>query len=79
MKPVEVSFKPVDNQRLANLCGTLDENLRALETSLDVSIARRGERFSLSRRTGPRIAATALQNLYRQARRVLSPKTSSSA
>ena len=26
-KPVEISFSPADNQRLANLCGVLDENL----------------------------------------------------
>ncbi len=75
MKPVEISFKPVDNQRLANLCGTLDENLRALETSLDITIARRGERFSLRGEPGrTKVAATALQNLYRQARRALSPE-----
>ena len=27
LKPVELRFTPVDNQRLANLCGVLDENL----------------------------------------------------
>jgi len=75
VKAVEFSFTPVDNQRLANLCGALDENLRALETSLDVTIARRGERFSLRGEPGrTRIAATALQTLYRQARRTLSPE-----
>ena len=35
MKPVEVSFKPVDNRRLANLCGTHDENPRRIEAALD--------------------------------------------
>ena len=30
-KPVEVSLDPVDNQRLARLCGALDENLRQIE------------------------------------------------
>ena len=48
MKPSEVAFTPVDNQRLANLCGVLDENLRQIETAFDVVIARRGERFALS-------------------------------
>jgi phosphate starvation-inducible protein PhoH len=42
-----VSFVPVDNPRLANLCGVLDENLRQMETALDVSIARRGEVFQV--------------------------------
>ena len=27
-KPVEVRLEPVDNQRLARLCGALDENLK---------------------------------------------------
>jgi phosphate starvation-inducible PhoH-like protein len=47
LKPLEISFTPVDNQRLANLCGALDENLRQIETALDVNIARRGERFAI--------------------------------
>ena len=41
MKPVEIVFNPVDNQRLANLCGALDENLRQIETALDVGLSRR--------------------------------------
>ena len=45
--PLELVLTPVDNQRLANLCGTLDENLRQIETALDVRIARRGERFTV--------------------------------
>ena len=73
MKPAEVAFTPVDNQRLANLCGVLDENLRQIETAFDVVIARRGERFALS---GPpaqtELAAQALQNFYSRAKRSLS-------
>ncbi|MEW6313859.1 MAG: PhoH family protein [Pseudomonadota bacterium] len=73
MKPFELAFTPVDNQRLANLCGALDENLRQIEAALDVSIARRGERFSLSGEAdNTRLAAQALQNFYRQAANVLS-------
>ncbi|MCW5576614.1 MAG: PhoH family protein [Burkholderiales bacterium] len=73
MKPLEISFTPVDNQRLANLCGVLDENLRQVETALDVGIARRGERFTL---TGSperaRTAAKVLQDFYDRARDPLS-------
>jgi phosphate starvation-inducible PhoH-like protein len=36
---------PSDNARLANLCGPLDENLRLLESRLDVRINRRGDIF----------------------------------
>ncbi len=73
MKPVELAFKPVDNQRLANLCGALDENLRQIETTLDVSIARRGERFAVTGKPGQtRIAAQVLQSFYERAKDELS-------
>jgi phosphate starvation-inducible PhoH-like protein len=73
LKPVEITFRPVDNERLASLCGALDENLRQIETALDVSIARRGERFAVS---GPpdqtRLAAQVLRSFYEQAKNGLS-------
>src|SRR5215813_13224653 len=66
----ELAFKPVDNARLAALCGPLDSNLRQIETALDVSIHRRGERFSIA---GPKEktaqAAQALRRFYEQAAR----------
>jgi phosphate starvation-inducible PhoH-like protein len=69
----EISFKPVDNARLAALCGPLDANLRQIENALDVTIARRGERFMVS---GPREkaaqAARALKRFYDEAARDLS-------
>ena len=72
-KPVEISFSPVDNQRLANLCGALDENLRQIETVLDVTIARRGEHFSLrGKASQTALAAAVLQNFYSQAQHHLS-------
>jgi phosphate starvation-inducible protein PhoH and related proteins len=72
LKPVEISFTPVDNQRLANLCGVLDENLRQIETALDVSIARRGERFALTGKPSQtRVAAKVLHDFYEQADNIL--------
>jgi len=69
----ELTFKPVDNARLAALCGPLDANLRQIETALDVSIAHRGERFTIS---GPKEksaqAAQALRRFYDAAGRDLS-------
>jgi phosphate starvation-inducible PhoH-like protein len=65
---VELSFTPVDNQRLATLCGALDENLKQIEAALDVNISRRGENFSISgeqRRT--ELAAQALRRFYDEA------------
>ncbi|HTL93518.1 MAG TPA: PhoH family protein, partial [Steroidobacteraceae bacterium] len=44
----EFELGPCDNARLANLCGPLDENLRLLETRLDVRIHRRGDTFRVS-------------------------------
>src|SRR5216110_2706314 len=65
-KPVEVRLDPVDNQRLARLCGTLDENLRQIESALDVTIARRGARFTVRGEQASR-AAQALEHFYDRA------------
>ncbi|MEN9426025.1 MAG: hypothetical protein RLZZ220_374, partial [Pseudomonadota bacterium] len=46
-KTLEIYFEPVDNARLARLCGVLDENLRQVENAFDITISRRGERFTL--------------------------------
>jgi phosphate starvation-inducible PhoH-like protein len=64
---LQFALEPVDNHRLAFLCGPLDENLRQIETALEVSISRRGEHFSVS---GPQaaLARDVLQNFYRDAR-----------
>jgi len=63
----------VDNQRLSNLCGALDENLKQIEAALDVSIARHGENFSLhGSPKQTRLAAEALQSFYGKAMQNLS-------
>ncbi|AMN46550.1 PhoH [Steroidobacter denitrificans] len=38
----DLAFEPVDNARLANFVGPMDENLRHVEQRLDVQISRRG-------------------------------------
>ncbi len=60
-KTAETRFDPIDNQRLARLCGALDANLRQIESALDVSIARRGAAFSV--RGEPEDAANATKAL----------------
>ncbi len=67
-RPVEVRLDPIDNQRLARLCGALDGNLRQIETALDVEIARRGANFSVrgEHRQAER-AARAIELFYDQA------------
>ncbi len=62
-RPVEVRLEPVDNRRLARLCGALDENLRQIETALEVEIARRGARFSVRGEQAAR-AAQAIEHFY---------------
>ncbi len=67
-KPVEVRLEPVDNQRLARLCGALDANLRQIESALDVSIARRGARFAVQGEPAQaKRAAHALEHFYARA------------
>jgi len=65
-----VSFVPVDNARLANLCGVLDENLRQIETALNVTVARRGEVFQVDGEHA-RLAIRLLQDFYQRARNSL--------
>jgi phosphate starvation-inducible PhoH-like protein len=64
-KPIEIEFFPIDNPRLSNLCGALDDNLKQIETGLDVSISRRGEKFSITGQLeNSRLAAQALKGFY---------------
>jgi phosphate starvation-inducible PhoH-like protein len=67
-KALELQLDPVDNRRLARLCGALDANLRQIETALDVSIARRGARFTVrGRPQQAERAAQALAHFYDKA------------
>ncbi len=60
-----------DNTRLQNLCGPLDENLRQIEQALDVTVQRRGHRFSV-RGANAQQAANALETFYNRSRTPLS-------
>ncbi|MGB8337863.1 MAG: PhoH family protein [Burkholderiales bacterium] len=71
-KPIELVFTPVDNQRLANLCGPLDGNLRQIELALDVVISHRAEHFRLQGHAEDTAhAAQALQYFYQRSNRVI--------
>ena len=64
------SFEPVDNTRLAHLCGALDEHLRTIEIGLDVRISRREAQFAVEgERPAAERAITLLQSLYLRAAR----------
>ncbi|MEC4720192.1 PhoH family protein [Noviherbaspirillum sp. CPCC 100848] len=58
--------EPLDNKRLAHLCGPMDENLRQISAALDVTIFRRGEKFVISGDNSPR-AVEILDNFYQLA------------
>jgi phosphate starvation-inducible PhoH-like protein len=71
--PVDVSLTPLDNARLANLCGPLDENIRQIETAYDVTIARRGEHCRIDGDLAQaRHAGQALRHFYELAAEPLS-------
>ncbi|PZO09608.1 MAG: phosphate starvation-inducible protein PhoH [Lysobacteraceae bacterium] len=69
-KPLHRDFvlEPEDNQRLANLCGPLDEHLRQMELRLGVEIANRGHVFRVTGEARAAVAAEKLlQALYQEA------------
>lgn len=60
-----IHLTPVDNHRLALLCGQFDEHLRALEKSLGVELNNRGHEFYIiGEKSAVRTAAHLLDALY---------------
>lgn len=67
---MEFTLQPEDNARLANLCGALDENIKQIETALEVNINRRGGTFSISgKQDNVRLAAQLIENFYIRAKK----------
>ncbi len=62
---IDVVLEPVNNPRLANLCGPLNEHLHQLEERLGVEINNRGNAFSISGDAkSANAAAEVLKELY---------------
>jgi phosphate starvation-inducible PhoH-like protein len=62
---MEITLQPEDNVRLANLCGALDENIKQIETALEVNINRRGGTFNVSGQLeNTRLAVQLIENFY---------------
>ena len=59
----DLVLEPVDNQRLASLCGQLDEHIKQVERGLGVEISNRGNMFRI---TGPAAPAQAARRLLKQ-------------
>ena len=63
--------EPLDNTRLAHLCGPLDENLRQISAALDVTIFRRGEKFIVNGANAARTVEI-LERFYARANKIIS-------
>lgn len=62
---IDIRLEPVDNKRLANLCGQFDEHLRQIEKQLGVEINHRGNAFRvIGDARSARSAGLALKSLY---------------
>ncbi|TFW32398.1 PhoH family protein [Massilia horti] len=71
--PTQPSYfvpEPLDNMRLAHLCGPLDENLRQISAALDVTIFRRGDKFIVGGANADR-AVELLDRFYAVANKVV--------
>ena len=75
---MEITLQPEDNARLNNLCGALDENIKQIETALDVNINRRGSTFNITsassnaaKLNNMRLAAQLIENFYVRAKKPL--------
>jgi phosphate starvation-inducible protein PhoH and related proteins len=71
--PTQPSYfipEPLDNTRLAHLCGPLDENLRQISAALDVTVFRRGEKFIVSGANAD-LAVELLERFYAVANKVV--------
>jgi phosphate starvation-inducible PhoH-like protein len=67
---MEITLQPEDNTRLANLCGPLDENIKQIETALEVNINRRGSTFSITgKQENMRMGAQLIENFYIRAKK----------
>ncbi len=65
-------FTPLDNRRLARLCGPTDAHLRAIEAALDVRITRREAAFRVEgAKARAESALAVLRELYERASRTL--------
>ncbi len=63
--------EPLDNTRLAHLCGPVDENLRQISAALDVTIFRRGDKFIVTGDNAAR-AIELLEMFYEEADKSIS-------
>ena len=67
---MEITLQPEDNARLNNLCGALDENIKQIESALNVNINRRGATFNISGKLeNTRLAQQMIESFYTRAKK----------
>tara|TARA_B100001057_G_C22816704_1_gene937723 strand:- start:670 stop:1602 length:933 start_codon:yes stop_codon:yes gene_type:complete len=67
-----IKIAQTDNQRLANLCGSLDENIKQIATGFDVTIRRRGSSFSFDgQEDNIKLASQFIESLYLRSSKVI--------
>ena len=66
MDKIEITLEPQDNNKLLNLCGPLNNNIKEIELRFDVEINQRGNLFNfLGDKKNIKFASEALKNLYK--------------
>ena len=66
MDKIEITLEPQDNNKLLNLCGPLNNNIKEIELRFDVEINQRGNLFNfLGNKKNIKFASEALKNLYK--------------
>ena len=64
-KTHHLTLDPVDNNRQANLCGSMDDNLKTIERRLGVEISYRGNKFTiLGKQINCQAVISILKDLY---------------
>ena len=76
LETINFELSPIDNERLANLCGHLDEHLRMLERGFGIEVNNRGSKFQIIGPVGFLAVAQAVINeLYAEtSQSVLAPE-----
>ena len=65
MEEIQVTLEPQDNNRLSNLCGPLNDNIKILENLLDVKINQRGNLFHfIGKKESVEKASAMIKKLY---------------
>jgi len=67
IQTTQIELQPIDNTRLANLCGQFDEHLKKIEQNLAVEISNRGHTFRISGQENDiKLAQALLDTLYKE-------------